>query len=205
VAGPEVFQEAVGFALENDLFLAHDAAYSEMTYDGYVAPSVLQAAGAKDVAVEFGSPSKTYNMTGWRVGWAVGNADAIRALSTLKTNIDSGIFNAVQRAAVAALTGSQESVEEMRAIYAKRRDLVVETFNALGWELEPPRGSLYVWLPTGDRTSEDFCELLLERAAVVVAPGPGYGRGGEGYARISLTVPDDRLAEAMDRLRDALA
>jgi LL-diaminopimelate aminotransferase len=205
VAGPEVFQQAVGFALEHDLFLAHDAAYSEMTYDGFVAPSILQAAGAKDVAVEFGSPSKTYNMTGWRVGWAVGNAEAIRALSTLKTNVDSGIFNAIQRAAVAALTGSQEPVEEMRAIYAKRRDLVVETFNGLGWDLEPPRGSLYVWLPTGERTSEEFCELLLERAGVVVAPGPGYGQEGEGYARISLTVADDRLAEAMDRVRNALS
>jgi LL-diaminopimelate aminotransferase len=205
VADDRLFQEAVAFAREHGLLLAHDAAYSEMTYDGYVAPSVLQVDGARDVALEFGSLSKTYNMTGWRVGWAVGNAEAIRALSTLKTNIDSGVFNAIQRAAVVALTGPVEPVEEMRAIYAKRRDVVVETLNSLGWDLEPPRGSLYVWFPTRERSSAGFCELLLERAAVVVSPGPGYGAGGEGYARISLTVPDDRLAEAMDRIRDALA
>jgi LL-diaminopimelate aminotransferase len=205
VADDRVFEDAVAFARQDGLLLAHDAAYSEMTYDGYVAPSVLQVDGARDVALEFGSLSKTYNMTGWRVGWAVGNAEAIRALSTLKTNIDSGVFNAIQRAAVAALTGAVEPVEEMRAIYAKRRDVVVETLNSLGWDLEPPRGSLYVWFPTGERSSAGFCELLLERAAVVVSPGPGYGAGGEGYARISLTVPDDRLAEAMDRIRDALA
>jgi LL-diaminopimelate aminotransferase len=205
VADDRVFEDAVAFARQHGLLLAHDAAYSEMTYDGYVAPSVLQVDGARDVALEFGSLSKTYNMTGWRVGWAVGNAEAIRALSTLKTNIDSGVFNAIQRAAVAALTGAVEPVEEMRAIYAKRRDVVVETLNSLGWHLEPPRGSLYVWFPTGERSSAGFCELLLERAAVVVSPGPGYGAGGEGYARISLTVPDDRLAEAMDRIRDALA
>jgi LL-diaminopimelate aminotransferase len=205
VADDRVFEDAVAFAREHGLLLAHDAAYSEMTYDGYVAPSVLQVDGAREVAVEFGSASKTYNMTGWRVGWVVGNAEAIRALSTLKTNIDSGIFNAIQRATVAALTGPLEPVEEMRAIYAKRRDVVVETLNSLGWDLEPPRGSLYVWFPTQGRSSAEFCELLLERAAVVVAPGTGYGAGGEGYARISLTVPDDRLAEAMDRIRDALA
>jgi LL-diaminopimelate aminotransferase len=205
VADDRVFDDAVAFARDHGLLLAHDAAYCEMTYDGYVAPSVLQVDGARDVAVEFGSPSKTYNMTGWRVGWAVGNAEAISSLATLKTNIDSGIFNAIQRAAVMALTGPVEPVEEMRAIYAKRRDVVVETLNSLGWDLEPPRGSLYVWFPTRERSSADFCELLLERAAVVVSPGPGYGAGGEGYARISLTVPDDRLAEAMDRIRDALA
>jgi LL-diaminopimelate aminotransferase len=205
VADDRVFEEAVAFAREHGLLLAHDAAYSEMTFDGYVAPSVLEVDGARDVAVEFGSLSKTYNMTGWRVGWAVGNSEAIRALSTLKTNIDSGVFNAIQRASVAALTGPVEPVEEMRAIYAKRRDVVVETLNSLGWDLEPPRGSLYVWFPTRDRSSAGFCELLLERAAVLVSPGPGYGAGGEGYARISLTVPDDRLAEAMDRIRDALA
>jgi LL-diaminopimelate aminotransferase len=205
VADDRVFEEAVAFAREHGLLLAHDAAYSEMTFDGYVAPSVLQVDGARDVALEFGSLSKTYNMTGWRVGWAVGNAEAIRALSSLKTNIDSGVFNAIQRASVAALTGPVEPVEEMRAIYAKRRDVVVETLNSLGWDLEPPRGSLYVWFPTRERSSAGFCELLLERAAVVVSPGPGYGAGGEGYARISLTVPDDRLAEAMDRIRDALA
>ena len=205
VAELDVFEEAVAFAREHDVLLVHDGAYTEMTYDGFVAPSVLQAEGAREVAIEFGSPSKTYNMTGWRVGWAVGNAGAIRALSTLKTNLDSGIFNAIQRATVAAVSGPQEPVDEMRAIYAKRRDLVVSTLNGLGWDLEAPRGSLYVWVPTLGRTSAELCEVLLERAGVVVSPGPGYGAGGEGYARISLTVPDDRLAEAMDRVRHALS
>lgn len=206
VAEPEFYEEAVAFAREHDLLLAHDAAYSELTYDGFTAPSVLQVPGAKDVAVEFGSLSKTYNMTGWRVGWIVGNADVVRALATVKTNIDSGIFNAVQQAAIAALTGPQEVVEQLRAVYQKRRDLVVGTLNSLGWDLEPPRGSIYVWLPTRDRmSSAEFCELLLDRARVAVSPGSGYGAAGEGYARISLTVPDDRLAEALDRIREALA
>jgi LL-diaminopimelate aminotransferase len=206
VADLAVFEEAVAFAREHDLLLAHDAAYSELTYDGYVAPSVLQAAGAKDVAVEFGSVSKTHNMTGWRVGWVVGNPAAIGALATLKTNWDSGIWNAVQRAAIAALTGPSDHLEEMRETYARRRDLVVGTLNGLGWDLEPPKGSIYVWLPTRDgMSSAAFAELLVERARVVVSPGSGYGPAGEGYARISLTVPDDRLGEAMDRVREALS
>ncbi|HZA60405.1 MAG TPA: LL-diaminopimelate aminotransferase [Actinomycetota bacterium] len=204
VAEPAFFEDAVAFAADSDLLLAHDAAYSELTYDGYVAPSVLQT--GKGAAIEFGSVSKTYNMTGWRVGWAAGNAEVIRALATVKTNVDSGVFDAVQRAAIAALTGPQDVVDDMRAVYQKRRDLVVGTLNGLGWELEPPRGSIYVWLPTrGGRSSAEFCELLLDRAGVVLAPGSGYGRAGEGYARISLTVPDDRLAEAMERLGEALA
>lgn len=206
VAELDFFEEAVAFARAHDVLIAHDAAYSELTYDGFVAPSVLQVPGAKDVAVEFASLSKTYSMTGWRVGWVAGNADVVRALATVKTNIDSGIFDAIQRAAIVALTGPQEMVEELRAVYQKRRDLVVGTLNTLGWDLEPPRGSIYVWLPTkGGMPSAEFCELLLEQARVVLSPGSGYGSGGEGYARISLTVPDDRLAEAMDRIREALA
>ena len=206
VAELDFFEDAVAFAREHDVLIAHDAAYSELTYDGFVAPSVLQVPGARDVAVEFASLSKTYNMTGWRVGWVAGNADVVRALATVKTNIDSGIFDAIQRAAIVALTGPQDMVEELRAVYQKRRDLVVGTLNTLGWDLEPPRGSIYVWLPTKDgMPSAEFCELLLERARVVLSPGSGYGSGGEGYARISLTVPDDRLAEAMDRIREALA
>ena len=204
VAEAPVFVEAVDFAREHDLLLAHDAAYSEMTFDGFVAPSVLQVPGAKEVAVELGSASKTFNMTGWRVGWAVGNAEAIRALATVKTNIDSGIFEAVQRAAIAALTGPMDHLEEQRAIYARRRDLLVGTLNDLGWDLNPPLGSFYVWFPTRDgATSTEFCDLLLERAAIVAAPGSGYGAHGEGWVRFSLTVPDDRLEEAVARLRKA--
>jgi LL-diaminopimelate aminotransferase len=206
VAELPFFEEAVSFARQEGLLLAHDAAYSELTYDGYVAPSALQVDGAKEVAVEFGSASKTHNMTGWRVGWVVGSAEAIGALAALKTNWDSGIWNVVQRAAIAALTGPQDTVEEMRETYARRRDLVVDTLNDLGWSLEKPKGSIYVWFPTREgMSSADFAEVLVERARVVVSPGSGYGAAGEGYARISLTVPDDRLAEAMDRIREALS
>jgi LL-diaminopimelate aminotransferase len=206
VAELGLFEEAVAFAREHGLLLAHDAAYSELTYDGYVAPSALQAAGATEVAIEFGSVSKTHNMTGWRIGWAVGNSEAVGALAAIKTNWDSGVFDAVQRAAIAALTGPQDHVEESREVYRRRRDLVVDTFNDVGWNLEPPRGSVYVWLPAGEgQSSAEFAELLVERARVAVAPGSGYGTLGEGYVRISLTVPDDRLAEAMERIREAIS
>jgi LL-diaminopimelate aminotransferase len=206
VADVEFFEGAVAFAHRHGLLLAHDAAYSEMTFDGYVAPSVLQVPGALDVAIEFGSVSKTHNMTGWRAGWVVGNADAIRALSTVKTNLDSGIWNAVQRAAIVALEGPQDHVEEQRAVYQKRRDVVIAAFRDLGWDVEPPRGSIYVWLatPPGEGSAE-FANRLLDSTGVVVAPGTGYGAAGEGFFRISLTVPDDRLAEALERIRGALA
>jgi LL-diaminopimelate aminotransferase len=202
VAEEPFFDRAVGFAARHDLLLCHDAAYSEMTFDGFVAPSVLQAAGAKDVAIEFGSLSKTYNMTGWRVGFVVGNSEAIGALSALKTNVDSGIFNAIQRAAVAALTGPQDHVEEMRGVYQKRRDAVVSAFRDIGMAVEPPRGSIYVWVPTPDgRPCADFARELLDGTGVVVSPGTGYGSNGEGFIRVSLTVSDDRLEEAMSRIR----
>jgi LL-diaminopimelate aminotransferase len=205
VAHPAFFERAVAFARHHDLLLCHDAAYSEITFDGYVAPSVLGAPGAKDVALEFGSLSKTYNMTGWRVGFAVGNAQAIEALGTVKTNLDSGIFNAVQRAAVAALTGPQDHVEAMRAVYQKRRDVVVAALSDVGLPVEPPLGSIYVWVPLPEgRTSVEFAAELLDEAAVVVAPGVAYGPSGEGFIRISLTVPDDRLEEAMGRIHDLL-
>ena len=202
VADLELFELAVSYARAHDLLLCHDAAYAEITFDGFVAPSVLQVAGAKDVAVEFGSLSKTYNMTGWRIGYAVGNAQAIGALATVKTNLDSGVFDAVQRAAIAALNGPQDHVESMRAVYQKRRDVVVSALNEAGLEVEPPLGSIYVWVPVPQgKTSEGFATELLEEAAVVVAPGTGYGPNGEGYIRISLTVADDRIAEAMARIR----
>jgi LL-diaminopimelate aminotransferase len=205
VAELPLFEEAVAFARERGLLLAHDGAYSEITFDGFVSPSVLQVPGATEVAVEFGSASKTFNMTGWRVGWAVGNADAVRALATVKTNIDSGIFDAVQRAAMAALRGPMDHLTETREVYRRRRDIVVDTLNGLGWELKAPLGSFYIWLPTRDGlSSAEFCAMLLDRAGVVLAPGAGYGAHGEGWARISLTVPDDRLEDAMDRLRSAL-
>jgi LL-diaminopimelate aminotransferase len=196
------FQEAVGFASRHDLLLCHDAAYSEITFDGYVAPSILEVPGAKETAVEFGSLSKTYNMTGWRIGYAVGNAEAIKALATVKTNLDSGIFNAVQRAGLAALTGPQDHLEQMREVYRRRRDSVVTALQDVGVPVKPPLGSIYIWAPTPEgRTSVDFAAELLEEAAVVVSPGAGYGQHGEGYFRMSLTVPDDRLHQALDRIR----
>jgi LL-diaminopimelate aminotransferase len=205
VAELPLFEEAVALARESGVLLAHDAAYSEITFDGFVAPSILQVPGAKEVAVEVGSASKTYNMTGWRVGWAVGNREAIGALATLKTNIDSGIFNAVQRAAVAALTGPQDHLGPLLEAYRRRRDLFVGALHDLGWDLKPPLGSFYVWFPTRDgMSSADFAELLLERAGVVVTPGEGYGAGGGGYVRAALTVADDRLEEAVARIRTAL-
>jgi LL-diaminopimelate aminotransferase len=205
VADVGAFQDAVAFSRAHDLVLLHDAAYSEITFDGYVAPSVLQVPGAKDVALEFGSASKTYDMTGWRIGWAAGSAEAIRALGVVKTNLDSGQFTAVQRAAIAAIEGPQDVVDEVRLTYQRRRDLVVGTLNGLGWSLKAPLGSCYVWapVPEGD-TSVSFTDRLLDETGVFVAPGSGYGDRGEGYVRLSLTVPDDRLAEAMDRLGSVL-
>jgi LL-diaminopimelate aminotransferase len=205
VVDEEFFGEAVRFCAGHDLLLAHDSAYVEITYDGYRAPSALQAPGALEHAVEFGSLSKTYNMTGWRVGWVCGAAKAIEALGRVKTNIDSGIFNALQRAGVAALEGPQDSVTEVVEIYRKRRDRVVETLNTAGWTLDAPKGAIYVWVPVpeGD-TSASFSEFLLESAGVAVAPGAGYGPSGEGYVRFSLTVPDDRLEEGLSRMLKAL-
>lgn len=195
------FDQAVSFCRKHNLLLAHDAAYVELTYDGFVAPSVLQAEGALDVAVEFGSLSKTYNMTGWRVGWCVGSAEAIEALGRVKTNIDSGIFNALQKAGIAALQGPQDHIAEMREIYKGRRNTVVAALNSAGWSLKPPLGAIYVWAPTpGGQTSAQFSEFLLDKAGVVVAPGAGYGAAGEGYVRFSLTLADDKVAEGMERV-----
>ncbi len=206
VADASMFARAVTFAREHDLLVAHDAAYSEITFDGYVAPSILQFPGAKDVALEFGSASKFFNMTGWRIGWCAGSAEAIRALAVVKTNLDSGQFTAIQRAAVAALDGPADHLEELRAIYQRRRDVVVDGLNALGWSLKPPLGSVYVWVPTPEgKSSVGFADLLLDRAGVFVAPGTGYGERGEGFVRFSLTAPDDRLSEAMDRIARVLA
>jgi len=201
VCGLDTFEKAVAYARANDLLLAHDAAYSEITFDGFVAPSVLQAEGAIDVAIEFGSLSKTFNMTGWRVGWCVGSEEAIEALGRVKTNIDSGIFNALQLAGIAALEGPQDHVAETVEIYRRRRDTVVEALNSCGWSLKPPRGAIYIWTPVPKgQTSASFCEFLLDKAGVVVAPGSGYGKNGEGFVRFSLTLADEKVREGMDRV-----
>ena len=201
-----LFEEVVAFAHDNDVLVVHDASYTETTFDGYVAPSFLATQGAKEVGVEVFSLSKGYNMTGWRTGAIVGNASALEAYWRLKTNIDSGMFDAVQLAAAAALsTAGDEEARAMSAIYERRRDLVCDALAEIGVEVTPPRGTIYVWAPVPEgHTSESFCELVLEGSAVVVSPGGAYGPNGEGFFRISLTVDDDRLREAVERLRSSL-
>jgi len=205
VATLDQFGQAVRFAVDHDLLLAHDNAYSEITYDGFVAPSILQVPGAHEVAIEFGSLSKIFNMTGWRIGWAVGSEVAIEALGRVKTNIDSGIFNAVQRAGVAALHSGMPHLPELIATYQRRRDRIMGVFWEAGWKVEAPKGALYIWLPTPPgESSVAFTARLLEEAGVVVVPGTGYGPSGEGYIRLSLTIPDSRMEEGCERVRKAL-
>jgi LL-diaminopimelate aminotransferase len=201
VAPEGLFEEVTGFAREHDVLAVHDNAYSELTFDGYVAPSFLATPGAMDVGVEVFSLSKSYNMTGWRCAAIVGNAEAIARYWQLKTNVDSGLFEAVQLAGVEALTGPQDSVREMSELYRRRRDLVLAALAEIGIEIQPPRGTIYIWAPVPDgKTSASFAEEVLERAAVVVSPGSAYGPNGEGFFRISLTAPDDQLHEAVERL-----
>jgi LL-diaminopimelate aminotransferase len=185
--------------------VVHDASYTETTFDGYVAPSFLATPGAKDVAVEVFSLSKGYNMTGWRTAAIVGNPSAVEAYWTLKTNIDSGIFDAVQLAAVRALDEGDDVPPRMSEIYARRRDLVCDALSAIGVDVTPPKGTIYIWAPVPDgHTSASYSELVLEESGVVVSPGSSYGPNGEGFFRISLTVPDERLSEAVERLRSSL-
>ncbi|MDR7464515.1 MAG: aminotransferase class I/II-fold pyridoxal phosphate-dependent enzyme, partial [Armatimonadota bacterium] len=186
------------------IFVAHDNSYSEIAYDGYRPPSFLQADGAKEVGVEFHSLSKTYCMTGWRLGFAVGHPELIDALSRIKTNVDSGVFRAVQEAGIAALLGPQEPVQERLEVFRRRRDRVVEALDALGWNPPRPRATFYLWFQApGGRSGTAFAAEVLERTGVVLTPGVGYGRQGERYVRLSLTTPDARLEEALDRLRAA--
>ena len=205
VAPEGLFEEVVAFARDNEILVVHDNAYSETTFDGYVAPSFLATPGALDVGIEVFSLSKGYNMTGWRVGAVVGNPEAVKTYWRLKTNVDSGLFEAIQLAAVTALDDCRGEVEEMNSLYADRRDLVVETLASIGVEVAKPKGTIYVWapVPEGD-TSVSFASRVLEEAAVIVSPGSMYGEAGEGWFRISLTTPDDRLREALERMREHL-
>jgi LL-diaminopimelate aminotransferase len=206
VAPEGFFERVVELARKHEILVVHDNAYSETTYEGYVAPSFLATPGAKEVGVEVFSLSKGFNMTGWRCAAILGNAEAVASYWRLKTNIDSGLFEAVQLAAVAALDGPRAAIEEMNAVYQRRRDLVVGALREIGVAVEPPKGTIYVWAPVPDgHTSTSFSELVLEEAAVVVSPGSMYGPSGEGFFRISLTTPDERIAEAVERLREHLA
>jgi LL-diaminopimelate aminotransferase len=196
------FERVVELAQRHEILVVHDNAYSETTYDGYVAPSFLSAPGAKEVGVEVFSLSKGFNMTGWRCAAILGNADAIKTYWRLKTNVDSGLYEAVQMAGAAALRGPRTEVEEMCRIYARRRDLVVAALGDIGVEIDPPKGTIYVWAPVpAGHTSASFAEMVLEEAAVVVSPGSMYGPSGEGFFRISLTTPDELIREAVQRLR----
>lgn len=201
VASLDYFEKIVQVAKEHKIIVCHDNAYSEITFEDFAAPSILQVKEAKDWCVEFHSLSKTYNMTGWRVGFLVGNQKVVEALGRIKTNIDSGIFNPIQYAAIEALSGPQDSVLKMRAKYLKRRNMVLSTLKKIGLSCFFPQATVYVWVevPEGE-TSASFTQLLLDQANVVVSPGNAYGEHGEGYVRISLTVPDSRLEEALERI-----
>ena len=203
IAPPEYFDAAIAFAKQHNLLLVHDNAYCDIAFDGYVPPSILERPGAMDCCIELFSTSKSYNMTGWRAAFAAGNADAIKTFGIVKSNIDSGIFTAVQEAAITALTGPQDKVAEMSALYQRRRDLVTTALDEMGLKYHPPQGTIFMWVRVPDGyTSSEYATKVLEEAHVIVAPGNAYGpKDGEGYFRISLACDDDRIVEALDRMK----
>lgn len=198
------FKKAVAFCKKYDILLCHDQAYCEMTYDGYIAPSILEVEGAKDIAIEFFSHSKSYNMTGWRIGFVCGNAEAIKALGTIKNNIDSGAFKAIQEAAIKAYQAPKEQINALNKMYKERKDVAEAGLKELGWNIKPSRATFYLWLPVPQGfTSEEFATIMLEKAGIVVPPGNGYGSYGEGYFRIALTKDVDTIKKALSRMKDA--
>ena len=201
-AGDDFYEQAIGIAKKYDILICHDAAYSEIAYEGYKPRSILEFDKDKKYSVEFHSLSKTYCMTGWRIGFVVGNKEAIYNLGTLKTNIDSGVFQAIQYAGVEALTGSQDSVEEIKKTFQRRRDLIVDGLKSVGINVAKPLATFYIWakVPEG-YTSADFCEKLIGETGIVVTPGSGFGDEGEGYFRISITINEERIKEAVKRLQ----
>ncbi len=202
VAPISFFEKVVDFASRHNIIIAHDNPYADVTFDGYRAPSLLQVPGAKEVAVELNSLSKTYNMAGWRVGMAVGNPDVIAGLVRVKSNVDTGIFNPIQIAASAALQGDQGWINERNAIYQRRRDVILEGLAAAGIKAHKPKAALYVWAETpAGWESNDFAMHVLDHAGVWLTPGTAYGEAGEGYVRLSLCAPEERLREAMERLQ----
>lgn len=204
VAQVEFYDEVIAFAKKYDIIVLSDNAYSEMTYDGYVAPSIFQSKGAKDIALEFHSLSKTYNMTGWRIGFALGNEKVIKALSTVKTNIDSGIFKAIQRAGIEAFNTPKDVIQKTISIYKERRDVALSGLKELGWNIkEPIKGTFYLWLPIPPlfKTSGEFATAMLDKCGIVVPPGSGYGEHGEGYFRIALTIDKKRIQEGISRMK----
>jgi LL-diaminopimelate aminotransferase len=201
IAGPDFFNRVVEFAVKHNIIVCHDNPYSEVTFDDYEPASFLQANGAKDAGVEFHTFSKSYNMTGWRIGMVVGNPEVVGALKTLKSNLDSGIPQAIQYAAIEALNGPQDCIAEHNSVYQRRRDLIVEVLNNIGLEVSAPKASLYIWakVPEG-YNSADLTNDLLDQVGVAVTPGTGYGRNGEGYVRLSISIPDASLVKGLSRL-----
>lgn len=203
VAGMSFFDKLVSYAKKHDIIICHDAAYTEMAFDGYKPISFLEADGAMEVGMEFHSLSKTYNMTGWRIGFAVGNAEVIQALGQVKSNIDSGAFQAVQLAGITALEGDQTCIDEMNGIYTERRDLLVDGLRELGLTAKKPKATFYVWIDVPDGyTSSEFASHLLTKAGVVATPGNGFGTAGEGYIRMALTVDNERIKEVLKRIKE---
>ena len=202
IADAGFYRKAIDFASRHNIIIAHDAAYSEISYDGYKPMSFLEVEGAKDLGVEFHSLSKTYNMTGWRIGWVCGNARIISGIAKVKSNIDSGIFSAIQVAGIEALTGPQEHIRKMRAIYQERRDILCAGLSRIGWKVSRPKATFYVWVnvPKG-YDSRGFCAVLLEKADIVATPGVGFGEYGEGYIRFALTVSKERIQQAIERIK----
>lgn len=200
------YKELVALAKEKGIILISDLAYSEIYYDGVKPPSILEVEGAKDVAIEFHSLSKTYNMTGWRIGWACGNPTLIAALAKVKSNFDSGIFQAIQVAGITALRTPDEEIDDLRRMYEERRDLLVNGLRSIGWKMQAPKAAFYVWtkMPKGFNNSMETAAAFLERANIVITPGVGFGEAGEGYVRMTITVPKDRLSEAVERLSKIL-
>ena len=204
LASLEFLAELVAYCQKYDILLCHDHAYSEMAFDGYKPPSVLEIPGAKDIAIEFHSLSKSYNMTGWRVGFVAGNATGIKGLGQVKTNVDSGVFKAIQRAAIAGFNTTEADLQQLMSVYQNRRDIIISGLQSLGWPIEAPKATLYVWakVPSG-YTSTEFVGVLLEKCGIIVPPGNGYGEAGEGYFRIALTAPEDKVSAAISRMKEA--
>ncbi|MCE2928412.1 MAG: LL-diaminopimelate aminotransferase [Candidatus Caenarcaniphilales bacterium] len=206
VAPVEFFQEAVDFCSKYGILLAHDMAYSEIYFDNYTSPSIFNAKGAEEIAVEFHSFSKSYNMTGWRLGWVLGNQDAIKAIAQVKTNVDSGVFKAIQKAGIRGLQIPQNDIEKRNDdVYDSRRKAIVEGLRSLGWTIEAPKATMFVWapIPRSYNSSSDFCEKLLDECGIVVSPGNAFGTYGEGFFRIAMTTDVPRIQEAFSRLKDA--
>ncbi len=200
VADTEFFKSVVDYARDNDVIVCHDAAYLELTFDGYTAPSFLSVPGAIDVGIEINSLSKTHNMTGWRMGFAVGNAEVLEGLKKVKSNIDSGAFQAIQRAGIAAMEGPRDSIETLKTMYAERRDALVNGLQSIGWQVTKPRATFYVWAPTPDGLPSLTVAMKMLDAGIVATPGVGFGAHGEGYIRFALTVPVNIIEDAVMRL-----